>query len=267
MSDKSIITQIGKAIREGKYLDISYKNKNGEITPFWISILDINANDELRVNMFNVTKEDPLFNKKIFISSIVKAEILKFSHYDVSDKLIKKIEEDESLQKYEFDRYDNKLLNYYLECYKSNKNPFLYQQHLIPSIDLATLDTTEPYKLTDEQQKHIIKEIYHNDYNSFHNYELAFCEFSIDLFGKGKFVVAYRKLTFNPVEKTLQLGKTTCFNSNFYIKEITYSLSYYTDISPEDFEIAFLNDKLKTIESLRSNFKSGELANTRPEIV
>src|SRR5690606_16104778 len=202
-----------------------------------------------------------------FISSIVKAKILKFSHYDVSDKLIKKIEEDESLQKYEFDRYDNKLLNYYLECYKSNKNPFLYNQHLIPNIDLSNLNNTNPYLLTSEQQRHIIKEIYHNDYNNFHDYELAFCEFSIDLFSKGKFVVAYRKLTFDPVEKTLQLGNTTYFNSNFYIKEIKYSLSYYTDISPSDFETAFLKDKLKTIESLTSNFKSGELPNTKPEIV
>ncbi|MEQ1797878.1 MAG: hypothetical protein ABL872_07990, partial [Lacibacter sp.] len=108
MSDKNTIVLIGKAIREGKYLSIKYKNKTGDITPFWISILDINANNELRVNMFNVTKDEPLLDRKIFISSILKAEILKFSHYDVSEELLKKIDEDESLQKYEFDRYDNK---------------------------------------------------------------------------------------------------------------------------------------------------------------
>src|SRR5688572_30494966 len=113
MTNQSIIVLIGKAIREGKYLSILYKNQNGEVTPFWIAILDINANDELRVNIFNTTKEDPLLNSKIFISSIVKAELLKFSHYEVSESLIKKIDEDESLQKYDFDRYDAKLLNYY----------------------------------------------------------------------------------------------------------------------------------------------------------
>lgn len=267
MNDNSIIIHIGKAIREGKYLNILYKNQKGEITPFWIAILDISANDELYVNMFNVTKEDPLYNRKIYISSIVKAELLKFSHYEVSEALIKKLDEDESLQKYDFDRYDTKLLNYYLECYKSNKNPFLYQQHLIPNIDLTTLQPTEPYHLTDEQQRHIIKDIYHNDYLHFHDYELAFCEFSIDLLGKGKFVVAYRTLTFDPVERTLQLGSKTYFNSNFYIKDIKYSLSYYTDISPSDFEAAFLKDKLQTIGSLTHNFKSGELPNTKPEIV
>lgn len=60
MIDKKITTLIGKAIREGKYLNITYKNRSGEITPFWISILDINANDELSVNMFNVTKDEPI---------------------------------------------------------------------------------------------------------------------------------------------------------------------------------------------------------------
>jgi hypothetical protein len=60
MSEISITAFIGKAIREGKYLDIFYKNKNGDTTRFWIAILDINANDELFVDMFNVTKEEPI---------------------------------------------------------------------------------------------------------------------------------------------------------------------------------------------------------------
>jgi len=120
MIDKNITAIIGKAIMEGKYLNITYKNKSGEITPFWISILDITARGELFVNMFNVTKDEPLFNRKIFIASIQSAEILKFSHYDVSDQLIKKIEEDASLQIYDFDKYDNNILNYFLECYKAN---------------------------------------------------------------------------------------------------------------------------------------------------
>ena len=139
MIEKDITVLIGKAIREGKYLNITYQNKNGNITPFWISILDINANDELFVNMFNVTKDEPILNSKIFISSIQNAEILKFSHYDVSDQLISKIDEDTSLQKYNFDRFDIKVLNYYLECYKANQDPFLHRTHLIPGIDLNKL--------------------------------------------------------------------------------------------------------------------------------
>lgn len=267
MIDKKITTLIGQAIREGKFLNITYLNKSGEIRPFWIGILDINSEDELRVNMFNVTKDEPLLNKKIFISSIQSAEILKFSHCDLSEKLIKKLDEDESLQVYEFDRYDNNILNYYLECYKANKDPFLYKAHLIQGVDLTELAKENPYQLKDEQQKQIIKDIYHNDYRKYYEYELAISEFSIDLPSKGKFVIAYRKLTLDPVNKTLHVGSKTQFNSNFYIKDVKHSLAYYTDLSPSDFEAIYTKDKHGAEELLLANFKTGELINTRPEVV
>ncbi len=267
MIDRKITTLIGKAIREAKYLNITYKNKLGEITPFWISILDINANDELIVNIFNVIKDDPILKAKIYISSIQTIELLKFSHYQVSDELIRKIDEDITLRKYEFDQYDSNVLNYYLECYKANQDPFLHKLHLIPNIDLQELINQNPYSLTNQQQKTIINEIYHNDYNKFYHYELALSEFSIDIDSKGKFVIAYRKLTFDPVEKTLQVEDKTHFNSNFYISDSKYSLSYYTDLSPSDFEALYLKNKLQTIDFLKDNFKRGEIPNTRPEIV
>ena len=267
MIDKNITATLGKAIREGKYLNIRYKNNTGENTLFWICILDINANDELIVNMFNVTKDEPILGKKIFISSIRTAEILKFSHYDVSEKLIKKIDEDESLQIYEFDRYDNNILNYYLECYKANNDPFLHKMHLIPNTDITVLIDQNPYQLSDEQKKYILKEIYHKDYNKYYDYKLALCEFSLDLESRGKFVVAYRKLTFDPIKKTLHIENRTEFNSAFYIQGIKHSLSYYTDISPVDFQNLYLKDKFATIELLKGSFQSGELSNTRPEII
>lgn len=267
MIEKNITALIGKSIREGKYLSITYKNQNGEITSFWMSILDIKPNDKLKVNIFNITKDEPLIDKEIYIGRIQTAEILKFSHYEVSEELIKRIDEDRSLQKYDFDRYDNNILNYYLECYKANIDPFLHKQHLIPNLDLTELINKNPYQLSEEQQKHIIKQIYNNDYNTFYHYELAFCEFSIDLESKGKFVVAFRKLTYDPVQKTLQISNEIQFNSNFYIKENKYSLSYYTNLNSTDFETLYIQDKLGTIELLKDSFKSGELPNTRPEIV
>ncbi|SFT36255.1 AAA domain-containing protein [Algoriphagus locisalis] len=267
MIDKKITSLIGKAIREGKYLSITYKNKDGEITPFWISLLDINAKDELRVNMFNVTKDEPLLNRKIFISSIQTAEILKFSHWESSEKLIKRLDEDESLQVYEFERYDNNVLNYYLECYKANNDPFLHKAHLIQGVDLTELEKENPFPLTNQQQKQIIKDIYHSDYQRYYEYELAICELSIDLPSKGKFVIAYKKLTLDPVNKKLHLGSKTQFNSNFYIKDAKYSLAYYTDLSPADFEAIYTNDKHAAEELLKANFRTAELINTRPEIV
>lgn len=266
MTTKIITNTIGKAIREGKYLSIHYKNKQGEIKPFWIAIHDI-GKDKLTVDMFNVTKDEPLYQKTISISAIQSAEILKFSHYDVPEKLIKKLQEDESLHDYEFDRYNNAILNYYLECYKSNSDPFLHQAHLIPEIDLSQLIEQNPYQLSLEQQKYLLKEIYHNEYSKYQEYKLALSEFSIDIASKGKFIVAYRELTFDPVKMTLQISKGTHFNPHFYIKDVKYSLSYYTDMSTADFEEFYLSGPTTTIEWLSEGFKAGELPNTRPEVV
>lgn len=267
MSKSKITTVIGEAIRKGKYLSITYKNRQGEVTYFWICVLDITADDKVVVNMFNVMKDEPLLGRTIYLSAIQTAELLKFSHYDVPDALIQKINDDLSLHHYEFDRYDNNLLNYYLECYKANNDPFLHKPHLIPEIDLTELRKHNPYHLSIEQQKHIINEIYHTDYSKFHDYKLALSEFSIDIESRGKFVVAYRELTYDPVKGTIHLSNVTHFNSNFYIRDVKYTLSYYTDLSTIDFEDNYLNSPIDTIEMLRENFKSGELLNTRPEVV
>lgn len=248
MIDKKITILIGKAIREGKYLNITYKNRSGEITPFWISVYDINAQGELRGNIFNVTKDNPILDGKIFISEIQSAEILKFSHYDVPEKLISKLDHDDSLLIYDFYRYDNNILNYYLECYKANRDPFLHQAYLIEGLDLPELVKKTPYSLTDEQQRQIIQEIYSNDYKSFNDYELALCEFSIDLMSRGKFVIAFRKLTFDPVRKTLHLASKTQFNPNFYIQGVRHSLSYYTDLSPADLKRCMPRIKLRLLK-------------------
>lgn len=267
MNNKKITVAIGEAIREGKYLSITYKNKEEKVNHFWISILDVTGNDKIVVDMSNVMKDEPLFKKTISISNILSAELLKFSHYDVPPELIKKLNEDESLDIYEFDRYNNNILNYYLECNKANNDPFLHKTHLIPEIDLEGLKQQSPYQLSNEQQKQIIKEIYHNDYNKYYDYKLALCEFSIDLDSRGKFVVAYRELTYDPVKKTMLIGNTTQFNPNFYIRDVKYSLSYYTDFSPSDFEEQYIKDKTELINLLSGNFKLGEQPNTRPEIV
>ena len=49
--------QISKALKEGKWLDISYINKKGETTYYWIAIKDIDFEKKsFNVLMFNDSK-------------------------------------------------------------------------------------------------------------------------------------------------------------------------------------------------------------------
>jgi superfamily I DNA and/or RNA helicase len=267
MTKDDIKKVLVKAIREGKYLKITYLNQYNENSSYWICILDVLSNGDLKVNMFNVTKDDPAVNAKIFLEKIQTAEILPFTIYDVPEGLINKLNEDDKLLGCSVDQFDNNILNYYLECYKSNIDPFLYKNHLISGIDVSELANKHPFQLSDEQLKQFVKDIYHNDYKKYYSYELAICELSIDLRVKDKFVVAYRKLKFDPVSKTIHVDKNTHFNPNFYIRTVKHSLSYYTDMSPSEFESIYLKNITEAIEVLESNFSYGELINTRPEIV
>jgi len=267
MSAIPIKKLIGKSIQGGYYLSITYENKKGETNPFWISVVDILNDNEILVNMYNLTKEDPIFNGKIFIAKIKTAEILNFSYYTVPNKLLDRIIDSEVLQPFNPDEFNSGLLQYYLECYKANADPFLHQKHLISGIDVKLLLDTSPFNLSVDQQNQVIKEIYNNNYSKYNNYELAISELSIEFESKGTFIICFRKLKFDPVEKTLVIGESLCFNPNFYIKNTKHNLSYYMDMSPADFEIEYKNNKLELIDHLSNLFKRGEIVNTRPEIV
>ena len=266
MTQKEIEWKIGKAIREAKYLRIEYKNLKEETTQFWISIQDIHADGKIDVVGFNVTKTEPI-STKLSISRIQTAEIMRFTYYEVSPALRNKIETDESLKVFEFDRYNTRYLNYYLECYKANQDPFLYKSHLIPGLDLEQFNKENTYDLDESQFNKVIKDIYHKDYDKYQEYELGICDFSIDINNKGKYVVAYRKLKFDPVTRKLHIQPKPSFNPHFFFGQEKHTLAYYCDISPADFEKQYASNKQELLGMLADSFKKGEIVNTRPEIV
>lgn len=263
-----IIKTISNAIKEGKYLDITYNNTNkGEVTNFWICIIDIINTSRLKVHIFNHTYDEPIPDVEINLEKILSAEILKFSYYEVPNSMINKLQQDVNLKEFGFVGFNQEVLDYLLECYKLNRDPFLYRSHLIPGIDESSLALQSPFSLAPDQLKKLIKEIYHNDYNKYHQYQLAICELSIDLNSGKKYVVAYKKLKLDPVRKTLIVDDTTSFNSSFFIENIKYSLSLYTDMSSADFQELYLSDKIEAISILENGASKNEIINTRPEII
>lgn len=269
MSDfiSNVIFLIGRAIREGRYLSVSYENAEGRNTEFWIRILDLNENQTINVDIYNLTKENPILNTKIKISKIRSVELLKFSYCQVSEELIKKINKYNQLDIYNFDKYNNKILEYYLECYRASADPFLHKSHLIHGIDLNELKKNLLFQLSDSQFSKVIKDIYQDDYNKNWRFDLAICEMSIDLEAKGKFVIVYRRLYFDPIEKTILLGKEIIFNKFFYVDRLKYSMSNYLEISQSDFEKEYKNDSLSAAQFLSEKLRDGEILNTRPEVV
>lgn len=261
---------ISKAIKEGKWVNISYINKNNENTFFWIAIKNIDFdNRTFYSSIFNYQKSMKTFEALIHFDNIKSAAIIDFTKYEVPEDLIIKIEH--NLDKCEwlnYDHFNHNVLNYYLECNVLDSDPFEKEYTFIPGVDLFSLRKNKEYLLNDEQAKILIKDLYHYNINKVQNsyFNLAINILSIDQ-NKKKYVICYYNLKYNPKIKSIVLDNTIQFNQSFLIDGRKHSLFNYINMNVDDFTKTFKEKYSYYHDLIRENLKEGELINTRPEVM
>lgn len=262
--------KISKAIREGKWLEISYLNKSNDNTHYWIAVKDIVfETKQLFVSIFNYSKSMETIDTLIYFDKIQSAKIINFSAYDVPNKLIDKIENNLSKCAWlNYDHFNHNILNYYIECNKLDRDPSQKEYACIPGIDLRLLRKNKFFLLSDEQAKLFIKDVYHYDINSISGsfYTLAINVLSIDE-GKNKYVICYYNVAFNPIKKSLVLDKTLRFNQSFFTLGRKHSLINYINMNVDEFENTFLERYDEYYNLILENLRLGELISTRPEFM
>lgn len=266
----SIGDKVSKAIKEGKWLNISYINKDNENTFYWIAIKDINFDTKkLFVSIFNDKKSMKTFETWISFDNIQNADVIDFSSYDVSEDLINKIEKNlEKCSWLNYDHFNYNILNYYIECNILDCDPSQKEYAAISGIDLGKLKSNKQLLLTDDQAAKIISDIYHYDIKNTSNtyYTLAVNCFSIDE-GRNKFVICYYPLTFDPIKKSLVLDRRVRFNQSFMIEGRRHSLFNYINMNLDEFADTFI-DKFDEYQNIiHNNLRAGEYINTRPDIM
>ncbi|MBR5388761.1 MAG: DNA helicase [Clostridia bacterium] len=261
---------ISKAIKEGKWLNISYINKNSQNTFYWIAIKDIDFDRKtFWVSMFNDKKSIDTFETWIYFESIQSAEIIEFSSYERPDDLISKIEKNlDKCEWLDYDHFNHNILNYYMECSVLDNDPAQKEYACIPGIDLALLRKNKKFELNDEQIRKIIADIYHYDIknNSNSYFTLAINCFSIDE-NKNKYVIAYYTITFDPLQKSLILDKQLRFNSAFMIDGRRHSLFNYINMDMDLFAKTFEKNFKEYQQIIQTNLRQGEYIDTRPDIM
>lgn len=89
-----IFQSIFKAVHEGKWLSIEYRNKKNETTCYWIAINGINVQSRsLSVEGFHITEHTIAQFDMIYIDSILSAFVVEASYYRRNEKLVRDIEE------------------------------------------------------------------------------------------------------------------------------------------------------------------------------
>ena len=265
-----ILNQISKAIKEAKWLEITYQNKQNETTQYWIAIKDIDPKTkEFEVDMFNSSKSMDSVEGRISFNRIKSAKILNFCTYEGADKLAEKIESNlDKFQWMNYDHFNHNVLNYYIECNTLDGDPSQKEYALIDGVDLSVLRKNKSYKLNDEQMGQIIKQIYHYDAKKASNshYSLVINCFSIDS-GKRKFVIAYYNVSFDPRRKSLVLDKRVSFNKSFLIEGRKHSLFNYINMDVDKFIETFEANYYEYLELIQENLRGREVVNTRPDMM
>lgn len=265
-----ILNHISKAIKEAKWLEITYQNKQHDTTQYWIAIKDIEPKSrELTVDMFNASKSMDSVRAKISFDRIKSATVLNFCTYEGADKLAAKIESNlDKFQWMNYDHFNHNVLNYYAECNILNSDPSQKDYALIDGIDLSILRKNKSHNLSDAQMDQIIKQIYRYDVSKASNshYSLVINCFSIDC-GKNKFVMAYYNVSFDPSRKSLVLDKQLHFNKSFLIEGRKHSLFNYINMDVDKFIETFEANYHEYLDLIQGNLKSREIINTRPEMM
>lgn len=274
----SIKNSIYQAIINNKWLDVSYTNKNGESTNYYIGIKDIDIDKGIIIcDIFNAFKSNNILEERqnkdifIYIRRIKSAQILEQSYYETSKELLLKVSNNKKIEEYlEVINFDNNILRYLSDCYRLDNDPFLKEIVMVDGIDTHVLTESGKYRLDDKQFNILLEKVFKKpkyEAEIINRYQiLAINKFSIDINDK-QYVVAYRSLTLNFKDKTLKMSQKSSINKSFLINEDKkITLGMYLDIDPDDFTTNYDKNENEYIELIKQNFRNGELINTRPTI-
>lgn len=106
----SIAETISKAIKEGKWLDITYQNLENSETHFWIAIEDIDAKTKtFSCKIFNHNKSFNSLNAHIKFDQIKSATILFFTSFETPSYLFEKLSQfdPDDISWLEYDKYNS----------------------------------------------------------------------------------------------------------------------------------------------------------------
>ena len=271
---KNVELVISEGIKNGKWIYISYKNNQNEITYYWIAIKDIDLKKRiLYVSIFNDQKSLNSLDAIIKFDNILSAKLLEFTTYETPIKLIDKIEKNHEDAKWlKYESFNNNILRYYLKCNELDNDPFQKDTFLISGIDKDVLLKNKQIVLNEEQEKQVLNYIKNYDekkmYDEINYLILSFL--SIDENDK-KYIVLYYDVRFNPSNKKLSICDIPRVNQSFLIRNKRHSLSSYIDIDPQEFTNNISNHLDQYLneytELIRANLRDGEMINQLPEFL
>ncbi len=209
----AVCRDIFRAIHEGKWLSIEYRNKKEQITRYWIGIRGLNpgkrslAVEGLHLGRYSLERYD-----WIYIDSILSSRILEGTYCPVNEKLVKDIAENPYRYKPLFDHVANlKILNYLEDCNRMDATPYRKDFALVKALDRESF-VEGVFPLNEEQYRTVIREFQMKAEREKRDADgggrlvlqrLAMNVLSVHT-ARGLYVLAYRRLALDVKERCLK---------------------------------------------------------------
>ena len=259
----TINRDIFKAIHEGKWLRIEYKNKSNEITKYWIGIRDLDArNRTLKVDGLHLGRYTIGEYDKIFIDSILSSEVIEGSFCPINQALVNDISMHPEKYVELFEQTANlKILNYLEMCSRLDTDPYITDFELIHFLDRERIVGKE-YQLTDQQFREIVKNFqYKMDKQKEHRGKLQVKNLAMNVLSihtpKGLYVLAYRGLNLDVKNKLLRPDEDITICTQFTMDGMQQSVRKYLDA--DDYEL--LDDFERNQEKIKDAITSHAVGN------
>ncbi|MCM1187114.1 MAG: AAA domain-containing protein [Lachnoclostridium sp.] len=244
---------IFRAIHEGKWLKIEYKNKKEEVTKYWIGIRNLNAAKRtLAVEGLHLGRYTTDSYDTIYIDSIISSQIVEGSYCPVNQKLVQDIYLNPHKYKMLFDNIANlKILNYLEMCNRMDTTPYYSDFELVKFLDGDSFQG-ESYQLSTEQFQTIVKNFqYKMDEKERKSGKLVIQQLALNVLSintnRGLYVLAYRKLQLDVKNKVLRPDDEITVCTEFYLGETKENIRKYLDA--EEYEL--LRDFEKNQEQIK----------------
>ena len=252
----NIYHDIFRAVHEGKWLKIEYKNREEKITRYWIGIHGLNpVRRTLSVDGLHLSRYTTDFYDTIYIDSILSSQLVEGSYCPVNQELVQDIYLNPHKYKALFDNVANlKVLNYLEMCNRMDTTPYYSNFELVRYLDGESFQG-EDYQLSKAQFQTIVKHFQYRmdekDKWEKRDGKLVIQQLALNVLSihtdKGLYVLAYRKLQLDVKNKTLHPDDEITICTEFIVGEKKESIRKYLDA--EEYEL--LRDFEKNQEQIK----------------
>ena len=246
----SVCKDIFRAIHEGKWLSIEYRNKDGKLTKYWIGIQDIDLKHKmLRVDGLHLG-EMATAELVIYIDSILSSAVLEGTYCAINQRLVGDIALHPEKYTGLFDNIPNlKILNYLSDCNRLDATPYNCEYALIHHFDGEGF-TGGSYALSEKQFQEIVRYFQYKAAQEEDN-KLKIKQLGLNVMSihtkQGLYVLAYRKMFLDIEARSLRPDDRITLCREFSISGERVSIHRFLDADDMD----LLDDFEENLETIK----------------